>query len=252
MAVINGRHKQRALFWVNQFRFYLKMVGVSRKTAVVLVDCRWLLALSRIYSTHPTSPLSPIRLLPYPNGSGGPALSLRDWGKAKSLVASSYNLVKRSGRTPWLTTLKNPNSSQALTIWVLAVGSVKSRTGIITGLVLNFGTGCNKTTMVCFFLSLYVRNERLLKGKTLKGEGTWWKGCLLIECLKSKKVVCLALIYSCLCVVPMILIYFIPKISVLVFIMHFIFFLVDIILKYNLYILIKGRIQCKYIIFEKI
>ena len=66
----------------------------------------------------------------------------------------------RSSRTPWFTTLKKPNSSQAFTIRVLASGSVRSTTGIgwevktgtgvyvgITDMWLSKATGCDKTTM---------------------------------------------------------------------------------------------------------
>jgi len=68
-----------------------------------------------------------------------------------------------SGRTPWFTTLKNPNSSQAFTIRVFASGSARLTTGIEwevrTGTGLYVGiremwlskvTGCGKTTMFGF------------------------------------------------------------------------------------------------------
>ena len=104
------------------------------------------------------------------------------WQMVKQTAPSSSNWVKRSGLTPWLTTLKKPNSSQALTIWVLEVGSAKSTTGIKTELVLPFGTGCNTTTMVCFFGVFYVnlsKEWKIVEVKDFEGEGTWWKGYLL-------------------------------------------------------------------------
>lgn len=84
----------------------------------------------RRYSTQPTSPLGPMLLFPYPNGLGGPAFSFSESGKEKKLTASDSSLEMNSVGTPWLITLKNPNSSQALTRRFFESGFDRSMMGI--------------------------------------------------------------------------------------------------------------------------
>lgn len=101
------------------------------------------LAVRRRYSTQPTSPLVPIRLLPYPRGLAVPTFSFSVIffgyiptfsfsviGWEKNLKASDSNWDIASTGTPWLMTLKNPNSSQAFTMRLFASGFERSTMGI--------------------------------------------------------------------------------------------------------------------------
>ena len=87
----------------------------------------------RRYSIQPTSPVYPMRLLPYPNGFAGPAFSFSASGMEKNFVASDSSWDMASMGTPWLMTLKNPNSSQAFTMRLFASGLDRSTRGMVTG-----------------------------------------------------------------------------------------------------------------------
>jgi len=91
--------------------------------------CSWLV-LRRRYSTQPTSPLSPILLLPYPNGFAGPDFSFSVRGREKNLKASDSNWDIASIGIPWFMTLKNPKSSQDFTMRLFASGFDRSTRGI--------------------------------------------------------------------------------------------------------------------------
>lgn len=71
------------------------------------------------YSTSPESPLSPMSLKPYRNGWLTGLTDVFSWtGLAKKLMDSCSILEMVVWSTPWLTTLKNPRVSQALTICI--------------------------------------------------------------------------------------------------------------------------------------
>lgn len=116
--------------WWIQVVTYQNSSGFVPTTDLKLLELASILALRRRYSTQPTSPFLPICLLPYPNGSAGPAFSFSESGKVKNLMASDSNLSMKSMGTPWLMTLKNPNSSQAFTMSCLESGLDRSMTGI--------------------------------------------------------------------------------------------------------------------------
>nr|ACF83753.1 unknown [Zea mays] len=85
----------------------------------------------RRYSSHPMSPLRPMRLFPYPSGLAGPHphASLAACGDAKNLTASASSRSTTPAGTPWLTTLKKPKRSHASTTARAAPGLERSTAG---------------------------------------------------------------------------------------------------------------------------
>uniref|UniRef100_J3M8V0 Uncharacterized protein n=1 Tax=Oryza brachyantha TaxID=4533 RepID=J3M8V0_ORYBR len=59
----------------------------------------------RRYSSHPMSPLRPMRLFPYPNGEAGPRASFSACGDAKNRTASASSRLTTPSCTPWFTAL---------------------------------------------------------------------------------------------------------------------------------------------------